>query len=123
MTSGTQPVRAFDRKKKTQWGPPADGGLRRAGIALLWATAIMAPVLIGGGWMMYGSWREAEEMRMAEVEASKAYERVVAAVPQPVVPFAEAVHGRELFSTVCIACHGSDGKGMPGLGKNLVESN
>jgi disulfide bond formation protein DsbB len=32
------------------------------------------------------------------------------------------VHGREMFATVCIACHGEDGRGRPGLGKDLTAS-
>lgn len=31
-------------------------------------------------------------------------------------------HGREMFATVCTACHGEDGKGRPGLGKDLTTS-
>lgn len=32
------------------------------------------------------------------------------------------VHGREMFASVCIACHGEDGRGRPGLGKDLTIS-
>ncbi len=31
-------------------------------------------------------------------------------------------HGRELFATSCTSCHGEDGKGRPGLGKDLTGS-
>ena len=34
---------------------------------------------------------------------------------------ADAAHGGELF-TVCAACHGPDGKGLPSLGKDLTDS-
>jgi mono/diheme cytochrome c family protein len=30
--------------------------------------------------------------------------------------------GQGVFQSVCIACHGPDARGIPGLGKNLVES-
>jgi disulfide bond formation protein DsbB len=30
--------------------------------------------------------------------------------------------GRGIFSSVCSACHGLDARGIPGLGKNLIES-
>ena len=30
--------------------------------------------------------------------------------------------GRDLFATTCIACHGEDGRGRPGLGKDLTTS-
>ena len=40
-------------------------------------------------------------------------------VPQ-VVGDAEA--GKEVFMSICIACHGPDAKGLPGLGKSLHPS-
>jgi mono/diheme cytochrome c family protein len=43
----------------------------------------------------------------------------VAAVPVP-VPVAGAAAGR--FAEYCASCHGGDGRGLPGLGVNLVES-
>jgi mono/diheme cytochrome c family protein len=30
--------------------------------------------------------------------------------------------GRSVFQTTCTACHGLDARGIPGLGKDLVES-
>lgn len=30
--------------------------------------------------------------------------------------------GKELFSGTCIACHGPEGKGIPGLGKDMTTS-
>lgn len=66
---------------------------------------------------------------------------VVAAAPQPVAPptadekaaalaaaggdpeLAEFIaSGSKLFANSCASCHGKDGRGMPKLGKNLVES-
>ncbi len=34
----------------------------------------------------------------------------------------KVIHGRTLFSMVCVACHGEDGRGRPGLGKDLTAS-
>lgn len=34
----------------------------------------------------------------------------------------DAQHGRELFGTTCIACHGAAGTGIPHLGANLRDS-
>ena len=34
----------------------------------------------------------------------------------------DAVNGQKQYSTTCIACHGPDAKGMPGLGKDLTTS-
>jgi mono/diheme cytochrome c family protein len=38
------------------------------------------------------------------------------------VPASSVQAGSRLFSTTCTACHGSDGKGILGLGKPLVDS-
>jgi disulfide bond formation protein DsbB len=31
-------------------------------------------------------------------------------------------HGKEIFMTTCVACHGADAKGIKGLGKDLTAS-
>lgn len=36
-------------------------------------------------------------------------------------PFGDAAKGKEIFASTCVSCHGPDAKGMPGLGKNLVQ--
>lgn len=38
------------------------------------------------------------------------------------VPTGDPVAGKQLFMSTCAACHSPDGKGLPGLGKNLVAS-
>ena len=38
------------------------------------------------------------------------------------VPASTVRDGSRLYSTTCTACHGSDAKGVPGLGKTLVDS-
>ncbi len=122
------PVAGLDKRKPAKketdkrWHPPKDSGLREVGIAFLWACLIMAPILGAGGWLMYSDWREKEDARLAAIWESQAYERLSAAAPSPMLPLVDAVHGRDLFATVCFACHGLDGKGVEGLGKNLVES-
>jgi disulfide bond formation protein DsbB len=37
-------------------------------------------------------------------------------------PFGDPVAGKQAFLSTCIACHGPDAKGVPGLGKNLTTS-
>lgn len=37
-------------------------------------------------------------------------------------PAGDATAGKASYDTTCIACHGPDGKGMPGLGKDLTTS-
>lgn len=102
--------------------PPKNSGLRQVGIAFLWACLMMVPILGTGGGLMYSDWREKEDLRLAAIWESQAYERLIADAPGPMLPVADAVHGRELFASVCFACHGFDGKGVQGLGKSLIES-
>lgn len=109
------------RQSAPQVGASTSGLLHlalAAGIAVL----LSAPVAAMGAWMI----REGQQQRRAElaaVEASQhAHELLVAAAPGAVVDTALAAHGREVFMTTCVACHGASGTGVAGLGKNLVES-
>lgn len=105
-----------------EWRPLAGSGFKDLGIACLWACLIMAPILGIGGRMIYSDMREKADVRLAAIEAAMAYERLVAAPPASTLDITEAVHGRDLFASVCFACHGPDGAGVDGLGKSLVVS-
>lgn len=37
-------------------------------------------------------------------------------------PAGDAANGAKIYSTICIACHGPDAKGVTGLGKDLTTS-
>jgi len=104
------------------WHAPRDGGLRRVGIALVGAFVLMAPVLAMGTGAWYTDWAAEEALRREAAEAALAYERLIEAAPLEMVPVDRAAHGRDVFMEVCIACHGADGRGIPRLGKTLVES-
>jgi disulfide bond formation protein DsbB len=41
---------------------------------------------------------------------------------EPEGPQGDAVAGKAKFATTCVSCHGPEGKGMPGLGKDLTTS-
>lgn len=110
------------RGPQPRWQPPKGSGVRQVAIGFLHAWLIALPMLALGGWMMYDSWRVKENARLAAIEAAQAYERLIAGAPGAVLPVAEAVHGRDLFVTVCAACHGAQGTGLQGLGRNLVQS-
>lgn len=43
--------------------------------------------------------------------------------PGPALASDAVNRGRDRFAATCAMCHGEDGRGRPGLGKNLVESN
>jgi mono/diheme cytochrome c family protein len=42
------------------------------------------------------------------------------AAPKPAT--ADVAHGKQIFLTLCATCHGPEGAGVKGLGKNLVTS-
>ena len=77
--------------------------------------AIATPVLVVV--MMAGLWKvlDAREIRRQEIARAK--------LPAPAKLDATAyVRGRQLYGMACVACHGPEGKGVPGLGKDLVQS-
>lgn len=41
---------------------------------------------------------------------------------QPAAAAGDAANGQKLYSQICIACHGPEGKGVTGLGKDLTTS-
>lgn len=40
----------------------------------------------------------------------------------PAAPAGDAANGGKIFATACVACHGPEGKGVTGLGKDLTTS-
>jgi disulfide bond formation protein DsbB len=52
--------------------------------------------------------------------AQPAVEQPVAAAPA--APVGDAANGGKIFATACVACHGPEGKGVTGLGKDLTTS-
>lgn len=44
------------------------------------------------------------------------------AAAQPVAAAGDAANGQKVYSQLCIACHGPEGKGVQGLGKDLTTS-
>ncbi|MFN3979061.1 MAG: c-type cytochrome [Caldilinea sp.] len=43
-------------------------------------------------------------------------------VAAPAAPVGDAANGAKIFATACVACHGPEGKGVTGLGKDLTTS-
>jgi disulfide bond formation protein DsbB len=104
------------------WHAPPDAGLRRIGTAFVVSLVIMIPLGTMGAGAWYAEWSEEEAVRRNAAEAALAYERIVAAPPMSMLPVDTATRGRDVFVTTCAACHGPDGRGIPTLGKTLVES-
>jgi disulfide bond formation protein DsbB len=46
----------------------------------------------------------------------------LASAKEETVVAGDPAAGQVLFSEICVTCHGPDGRGLPGLGKNLVSS-
>lgn len=107
---------------ESEWRPQRNGGAREVGISLLVACGVMAPILVFGGSEVHGSWRAREDQRLAAIEAEQAHERIVEAPAAPMLAVSVAVQGRDVFASTCAACHGPNGKGMQGLGKDLTVS-
>ncbi|HWQ27486.1 MAG TPA: c-type cytochrome, partial [Dehalococcoidia bacterium] len=80
-------------------------------------------ILAFGGREVYLSWRHQEDARLAAIRLARAHADLLAAPPLPMLSVSEAAHGRDLFAGACVACHGPDARGVPGLGKDLVQSN
>lgn len=97
-------------------------GLREVAISMLWSLFLMAPFVGYWGRMMYVDWRRDADARQAIIWVSQAHERLVAAPAGPAVPSEAASHGRDIFMVTCATCHGQDGRGLPKMGRNLVES-
>lgn len=99
-----------------------DAAVRELVLAATTALAIMSPIVGVGGWLTYDAWKAQEEARLTAIFNAQAHERLVAAEPGPMLPVAETAHGRDLFAITCTGCHGADGKGVTGLGKDLTQS-
>jgi mono/diheme cytochrome c family protein len=102
------------------WRQPAGGGHRDGGIAFLWALGIILPYLAFSAWSVGSAEGARRAEKRAAAEQAQAWERLVAAPAQPVLPVDLAAHGRDVFAAACVACHGTTGTG--GIGKNLAES-
>ena len=84
---------------------------KKRGIFILVATLMIASMLLaacGGG----GAGNANANAGNSSNNESK----------QEDAPLSQIDRGKEIFSGLCIACHGADAKGVAGLGKNLIES-
>jgi cytochrome c oxidase cbb3-type subunit 3 len=79
-------------------------------VYILWYTL--------SGWSQLGQYREEVERRGRELAASRA-----AAPPPSANPYrgdaAAIAEGKEVFATICVACHLPDGRGL--VGPSLVD--
>jgi mono/diheme cytochrome c family protein len=113
---------AQSRPSSTTWKQPQGFRLFETVKALLLGTTLLAPIaLVGAGIMYYdyAGWKTAvasRELRMASLD------RLLAAPPLQVLPVAAVERGRDVYATSCAACHSPTGRGVPGLGQDLIHS-
>lgn len=63
-----------------------------------------------------------EEVAAVPASAAAAPATVAASAEQAVARAGNAENGKVLFATTCAACHGPEGKGVQGLGKDMTTS-
>lgn len=86
----------------------------RTSVYRLLPLLILAVALVLGG-----CGRDNEE---AQAPAAAQQENSTEADQAEAVPTGDAAKGREMFATTCAACHGPEGKGVQGLGKDMTTS-
>lgn len=90
--------------------------------SLLLAGVISFPML---GILIFWVFSTRQEMLDARIQlalAEQAYERLIASPSESPISLEAAKHGREKFKATCAICHGPDGTGVDGLGRNLTTS-
>ncbi len=107
---------------ETEWRRPSGSGIGAVIQMFVVAWLIMAPIYIIGGKRVYQTWRTQEDARLAVIAAAMAHENLLTSPALPVLDAPAVAHGRDLFASTCAACHGADGHGLKGLGRDLVES-
>ncbi len=97
-------------------------GMGQTGLALGIATLVSLPILGIGGLQLRETRLSKEQLAASQRDFAEAHERLVAAAPQGAIDTQVAIKGRDAFMHTCAACHGADGRGGPGLGRDLAAS-
>lgn len=118
-TSNTRGQSHRDSQEEA-WRPEFGSGLPRLAGAVAWGVAVCAPFLASTAWFSYQGVQDLRATQRAAFEATQAWERIAEAPTAPMIAHDSALQGREVFVTVCAACHGHDGRG--GVGKDLTQS-
>jgi mono/diheme cytochrome c family protein len=116
-----------EQKDRTQTpahyvSPPQDCRFREFVKAASVAIGIGLPVLIIGAAMMYVDFADNEAIRIRAQERQVALDRLRAAPPLEILPASDVISGRQVYSRACAACHSPTGRGVPGLGPDLVDN-
>lgn len=95
---------------------------REALKALVFAAAVSTPFLLIGAWSIRAVQQAKADLAAQQRAFAEAHERLKAAAPLEQVALSDATHGRDWFMTTCAACHGAQGRGLEGLGRDLTTS-
>lgn len=101
------------------WEPVSGHGLGQFGRAGVTAVIVAGAIYGTGVLLVHLSRAAAEE---AERRLAAAHQTLLAAPALPLLPVDRTARGRDLFLGTCAACHGPEGTGMTGLGKDLTTS-
>lgn len=104
------------------WRPAPGDGLKETILAFAIAAAMSAPIFGIGGYVIFADEAARREAAIAEAQRDQAHLRLVSAPALPMLPVERVAHGRDVFLSTCMACHGPEGKGVSGLGKDLTTS-
>lgn len=113
---------AWRLEEVEEWTPEPGSALGTTLKAMLAAVAVSAAIMLPGAWFALAGETERRERRVAEAERRGAHARLVAAPALEPLPVERTAHGRDLFVSACVACHGAAGTGVEGLGKDLTRS-
>ena len=83
-------------------------------ITLVALLALLLLAACGGG--------DDPEPTATPAPAAAAPAEAAAPAAQPVAATGDAAKGQKTYSQLCVACHGPEGKGVQGLGKDLTTS-
>lgn len=123
MSAHSTSSAASDAAAAGSWRPAPGDGSRDLLFGFVAAMAVMVPILAFGGNEVYQTYQRQEKARVAMLKLQRAHADLLAGSPLGTLPVAETAHGRDIFASACVACHGQDAKGIKGLGKDLTISN
>ncbi len=92
----------------------------RRGVSDSIAISILAIAVIGVSGLVFGAWQLMDGAMQYHLRDSSL--DGLPSVDGPVIEEGQAIRGRALFFSTCSTCHGATGRGVAGLGKDLVAS-
>lgn len=103
-------------------GRPASSQLSaRRGVGSIAAIGLLAGAAVASAGLLAGSRALMGSVSRWSVQPALAAPLVP--VDGPMAGIEQATRGRALFFSICATCHGQEGRGVAGLGKDLVRSN